>query len=199
MKSVHFARFVAVTLIAGAFSTGNASAEPAPMPTTDFTAQWELTGGPDQMMPSRITYSHALNKMRIDMKMKDQEMTMIREMGSGRSLMWSSMMPSMAMRIDTGKETKLEGDRTGRSDTVSGESCEIWMAKEAEVCVTADGIPVRSVGNGFTATMTKIDRSAQDAGTFEAPAGVQVMDMPQGMGGMGAMGAGMPGMPKLPF
>ena len=79
MKSVHFARFVAVTLIAGAFSTGNASAEPAPMPTTDFTAQWELTGGPDQMMPSRITYSHALNKMRIHMKMKDQEMTMIRD------------------------------------------------------------------------------------------------------------------------
>ena len=199
MKSVHFARILPAIAIAGAFSMQNAVAEPAPLPQTDFTAQWDLTGGPEQMQPSRITYSTSLNKMRVDMKMQGQEMTMIRDMGSGSALMWSSMMPGMAMRMDTAESMKLEGEPTGRTDSVSGEDCEIWLSNKAEVCITADGIPVRSSGEGFTATMTQIERSAQDAGQFEAPAGVQVMDMPKGMGAMGGMGAGMPGMPKLPF
>ena len=85
MKSVHFARILPAIAIAGAFSMQNAVAEPAPLPQTDFTAQWDLTGGPEQMQPSRITYSTSLNKMRVDMKMQGQEMTMIRDMGSGSS------------------------------------------------------------------------------------------------------------------
>ncbi|MCB1481161.1 MAG: hypothetical protein KDJ55_04145 [Rhodobiaceae bacterium] len=198
MKSGHFAHILSAIILAGTFSAQNAAAEPAPLPQTDFTAQWDVTGAPDQMKPSRFSYSSSLNKMRIDMNMEGQQMTVIRDMGNGSSLMWSSMMPGMAMRVDTGKDIKLEGEPTGRTDTVSGENCEIWLSHNAEVCITADGIPVRTIGGGVTATMTQIDRSAQDTGQFEAPAGMQVMDMPQGMGGLGGMGAGMPGM-RMPF
>lgn len=174
-----------------------AQGEPAPLPQTDFTAAWDLSGTPDQMGGSRITYSAELGKMRIDMNAQGQDMTIVRDMNSGQATMWSQMMPGMAMQMDQGERMRLEGQRTGQMDEVNGEPCEIWNSQGSQVCVTEDGIPVRSMGEGVTATMTGLDRSPQDTSLFEVPAGLQVMAMPKGMPGM-APGAGMPGM-KLPF
>ena len=126
------------------------------------------------------------------MTAEGQQMTMIRSMRDGVVTMWSSMQPGMAMRVDTDRSMRLEGERTGRRDTVNGEACEIWIASNGEVCVTDDGIPIRSSGKGTTATMVDLQRTAQDAGLFEPPAGMQVMTLPQIPGGA------MPG-PKLPF
>ncbi|MEM8877969.1 MAG: hypothetical protein AAGD23_08850 [Pseudomonadota bacterium] len=171
-----------------------AMAEQLPLPQTDFSAQWELQGAPEIDGPSRLTYSATLGKMRIDMQSEGQQMTMVRDLNGGESTMWSSMMPGMAMQMNTGADAIPNGQSTGQSDTVGGEACTVWQVEGSDICITADGIPVRSVGDGVTATMTSIDRSSQDAALFEPPAGVQVMPLPQGMPGMG----GMPNM-ALPF
>lgn len=190
---------LAGALFAGIGTTA-ARAEPAPMPQTDFTATWQIEGEQlESMGPSRIAYSASLGKMRIDMSGSGQNMTIVRNMETGQALMWSDMMPGMAMQVDTGRNFTLEGERTGQRDAVNGEACEIWTSNGAQVCITADGIPVRSVGQGVTATMTQIDRSPQDAGDFAPPEGLQVMNLPKGAAGMGGgMGAGM-GMPQGQF
>ena len=184
----------AATLLA---SAGAAHAEPAPKPQTDFTAAWQVSGTPAGSGPTRISYSSALGKMRIEMMAEGQPMTMIRDMNAGSMVMWSAMMPGMAMQVETGRKFDLEGQPTSETDTVSGEPCTIWLAYDAQVCVTADGIPVRTIGDGFSATMTEIERSPQEASLFAPPPGLQVMQMPRAAGGM-MPGAGMANVP-LPF
>ncbi|MFN0262828.1 hypothetical protein ACKTEK_03020 [Tepidamorphus sp. 3E244] len=178
---------------AASLAAFSAAAEPAPTPETDFTAQWEITGTPvDSSKPTRMTYSSELKKMRIDMNMGPQSMTIVRDMTSGEAVMWSDMMPGMGMKVNAGEGFKLEGERTGRTDEVNGESCEIWTSHKMEICITDDGIPVKSEGRGVTATLKSLDRSPQDPEQFALPEGVEVMDMPSAMSGM------MP-KPQLPF
>lgn len=83
--------------------------------------------------------------------------------------------------VDAGRQASAK--RTG-TDNVAGENCAIWefAAGEGETpgnaCVTRDGIPLRVVSGGETVMLAKsINRGAQDASLFAAPAGYEIVDM----------------------
>lgn len=106
-------------------------------------------------------------------------------------------------------------DKTGKTDTVAGYSCEIWNVSEdadkAEVCVAKgiafpmmgrhatgwqselnDAFPLRAITKDATGTekarmeVTKIEKKTIDDARFEVPAGYNTMSMDDMMKGLGA-------------
>jgi len=111
-------------------------------------------------------------------------------------------------------------DKTSKTDTVAGYSCDVWTATDAsgdktDLCV-AKGIAFPSMGRaaGWMAELgevfplravtsdpsgkektrmevTKIDKKSVDDAKFEVPAGYNTMNMDQMMKGMGGMGGSL--------
>ncbi len=111
-------------------------------------------------------------------------------------------------------------DKTGKTDTVAGYSCDIWKVTEdsgdkTDLCVgkgiafpsmgksvgwmseLSDSFPLRAVTTDATGKektrmeVTKIDKKSIDDSKFEVPAGYKTMSMDDMMKGMGGMGSSL--------
>ena len=173
-------------------------AETPPRPQVDFQGEWQIeqTGANLPMASMLMRYSADGAVMAMQMNQEGMEMNSIRYMDTGEMLMWTSAMPGMAMRMTLPEdEVTANAVKTDQRKDIDGESCTVWTVNETEVCLTDDGLPIESRFPGGVARLVNIDRSAQDGASFEPPAGLQIMDMPTGLGGQAMPGQGM----GLPF
>jgi Domain of unknown function (DUF4412) len=112
-------------------------------------------------------------------------------------------------------------DKTGKTDTVAGYSCDVWKATSdngdhSDLCVAkgisfpdfgtkqvwtsylGDGFPLRAVTTDAAGKekhrmdVTKIDKKSVDDSQFAVPAGYKTMDMGDMMKNLGAMGGRVP-------
>lgn len=110
-------------------------------------------------------------------------------------------------------------EKTGKTDTVAGYSCDVWKVTEAsgektEACVAKgisfpafgrhagwmssleDGFPLRAISYDSAGKekskmeVTKIDKKSIDDSQFQVPAGYTTQDMASMMRGLGGMGVG---------
>jgi hypothetical protein len=168
-----------------------AHAEP-PRPTVDFRGDWVLSDGKGMQITADMYYSADSQKMRIDMDQQGMSMSSVRDMESGETIMWSSQMPGMGMRMPTVKDTDFDGEPTADTKTIGNEICTIWKVKTVQVCLTEENIPLEATGEGFSASLENLERGAQDSTLFEVPAGLNIMDMPATMPGGLKPGSGLP-------
>lgn len=183
---------LALGLVASAIVGTPATAEPVPMPQTDYAAKGRFAGG------GEISVRHRAGKMRLDFTVAGAPVTMtgIVDLGSRKVLMTMPIPGAKtALEIDLADGGSFgqavgEGRRTG-SATVAGERCDTWEidgkgAGKAVACVTADGIHLRTEveNDGKRQTVMEIGgltRGPQDPKLFELPPGTQITKAPAGM------------------
>ena len=160
-----------------------------------YRAEANITGPNGQTLP--IVMIRDGGRMRMEMNTGEGATAVISNAQTGESIIVTTAMGrTMAMRAsgdqfeDPAKEWQAEvastATRTG-SCSVAGESGSEWTHQSDghtnTACVTSDGIILRATEDGRTTwEATRVTRGPQDASLFEAPAGVEVMDL----GNMGA-------------
>ncbi|ESR22741.1 hypothetical protein [Lutibaculum baratangense] len=186
-------------LLAGCFAAAISLAAPAmaepPLPQTDFSGTWVVRDGSGDEMKVAMRYSAADGAMRVEISPAGMQISAIRDMQSGDIVMWTSQMPGMGMRVKTPAdvESRVNATATGETETVRGETCEIWQVDEGRACLGEGNVPLRVEVDGTTAELHDLKREPQEAAHFSPPAGLTVMDMPAA-----AAMQGLP-LPRLPF
>jgi hypothetical protein len=145
-------------------------------------------------------------KMRMEMQTNDgpvivildpdtQQSIMVVNQGGRQMAIRTSNTPINDINERIRTEMAAKAHRTG-SCSVANEHGQQWEhvddggANPSVVCITDDGIPLRSTENGqITWEATSLQRGPQSADNFRAPAGVRVMDL--GPGAAAAMAAAM--------
>lgn len=187
--------FASLGICAGAATP--LSAEPLPMPSSDYYTKATMIGG--VTMISR----HSKGKLRVEMQQPGmpQPMTGYFDLRTRKGISVMSMpgMPPMAIEMDLDNEgghgvATGSGQRMGAA-TIAGETCDLWRIeanskeeKEADTvaCITGDGIPLRmeATVEGKRETVfqvTEISRAAQDPKLMTPPKNVKPMALPKGM------------------
>lgn len=185
-----------------------ASAEPVPLPTTDFEATATMMGS------GTMTMHHSGDRARIETDVGPMPITGIMNLKTRKMYMLMSIpgLGNTAMEVAIGNANYGQVYGTGKrvgSDTVAGEPCELWEMDSAKpghenkhfggpviVCLSRDHIPLRTEAtvNGKRkkiSEVTEVRRVKQDPSLFELPKGVAIMKMPKGMSD--SIAAGMAG------
>lgn len=185
----------------------NAKAEPIPLPNVDFEAKATTMG------KMNMTLRQSAGKARVEIQAVGMPaMTGIMDLKARKMIMIGAVpgMPNMALEVELGKDTGYgqvigNGKRIG-TDTVAGETCNLWEMEEAKnssnggpiiACLARDSIPLRTEmmvegKRRVVMEVTELKRGPQDPTLFAVPSNIQVMKMPKGAGG--ALQS-MPGMP----
>jgi len=210
--------------------------------TTPFEGELTMTMTSESKPPETLTYKVKGQKMRFDMPAGQHHGPMGGEGGwalfdvASKKITSVSDAKKTAFVIDmndpmmthaaAADATKPDVEKTGKTDSVAGYSCDIWKIKmksgnTGEGCM-AKGIAFPAMGPQsawarelgdyfplrFTETdatgkvkskmeVTKIEKKSLDDSLFVVPAGYQTMSLDQMMKSMGA-GGRMPGMPRPP-
>lgn len=198
------------TLLAFGLASGPAPAmaEPLPLPQPDFQLKASLRGG------GTLDLTHSQGKIRVEMSRAGVSSTIVGifDLKGRRMLMMVPAMPNMAVEMDIPPEYAVgalvgEGQRTGGSATVAGESCDLWKVESRHAsaigpttaCITADGIALRTeVDNKgkpeVIYEVTSLTRAPQPPSRFLIPPGTQVIRPKGGLGGLpGLLGGGVKG------
>ena len=188
-------------LVIGGFDT--ARAEPIPLPSVDYQAKATMMGG------SAVTIRHSGGKLRMEIQPHGiaQTITGIMDFPAHKMIMIGAVpgAHNMAMEIDIGRDASYgqlmgDGRRVG-SDTVAGESCELWEGDSkaglnsgpVTACIARDNIPLRTETTidgkrRVIMEVTELQRTRQDPAMFALPANIQVVRMPKGV----MLGTGAP-------
>jgi hypothetical protein len=181
--------------------------------------------------PHTITYDVKGTKMRFDSPAEqsgpmgggyvifdttNKKMTAVNDAKKSAFIMDVNAMGAQNPAMAQAAQTKPNVEKTGKTDTVAGYSCEIWHVSDekgsGDVCVAKgisfpklgrgapswqsmleDGFPLRAVMNDSTGKekdrmeVTKIDKKSLDDSRFEVPAGYQTMNMEDMMKGLGGL------------
>lgn len=177
----------------GLSSVSLASADPVPLPTTDFSLKADLKRG------GSIDIAHSQGRMRVEIQKPNVPGSMVGiiDLKARRMVVRTPNLPNMAVEIELPLEYVLgalsgTGLRVGE-DTVAGEACDVWKVdpqmKSAlgptTACITPDGIALRTVVEikGTKQTVfeaTSLTRAPQDQAQFQLPPGTQVVKVPKG-------------------
>ena len=166
------------------------SAERLPPLGTDFAVEGMVTGDQDSMP---MTLRHRAGVARVEIAMSGQTVVSLLELVARKatgiiSAGGRTMVVEMQLdQLPAGNHLCVtEGTRVGAS-SVLGEACDEYETSVKEtptpsrLCVTRDGIPLRSVdiATGRTTWLaTRVSRAPQDAALFQAPPGA--MRLPSG-------------------
>ena len=158
---------------------GAAVAEPMPLPRVDFDGEWQINSA-NSMSKAHVYYSAALSVFRIDMTTSGGETSMVRDMAKGQALVWGGLGDGVAMKFSVPSQNS-DVKATGDINDVDGEECEYWKGEDLKVCLSQDGIALRTVAHGRIVQLRNLERKDQDAALFALPDGLQLIEMPSDM------------------
>ena len=158
---------------------GAAVAEPLPLPRVDFEGEWQINSA-NSMSKAHVYYSASLSAFRIDMTTSGGETSMVRDMAHGHTLVWGGLSDGVAMKFTVPNQNS-DVKATGDINDVEGVECEYWKGEELKVCLSEDGIALRTVAHGRIVQLRNLERKEQDASLFALPDGLQLIEMPQDM------------------
>lgn len=182
---------------------GAAQAETLPMPQTDFALKAKVQQG------TTMDLARSGNRLRIHLeggKMPAPVLGII-DLKSFKMLMMLPDMPNAAVEAEVPPAYRSafprgEGEKVG-ADQVAGIDCEVWRVEKsadlktpAFVCITADGIPLRTEVESkgkrqLVYEATALVRAPQKPDLFVPPPGTQVLKVPPGAANL------LPGLGKL--
>ncbi len=168
------------------------AAEP-PYPTTDFSGTWVIQDGNGNEVQAGMHYSASQKAMRMELAPGGMDMHAIRHMDTGDTVVWSSQMGGMGMRLKTPTEVDVDIEPTGETDSVDGESCKVWRVEGGTACLADGNVPLRTKVEGATAELHDLKRGPQDASLFEPPADLNIISIKELKGLDGLK------LPNLPF
>ena len=200
---------LALSLGLAALFGSAASADPLPLPSTDFALTASLKRG------GTMELAHSQSKMRVVMNTPAAKTPIVGliDLTARKMVMMMPNVANMAIEIDLPPQYSVaalsgNGTRVGQ-DEVAGEACDLWQvdtppnaqsklnARDTVACITQDGIALRTEAEidgkkQVLYEVTSLTRGPQDPKLFQLPADVQVMKMPKGKLG-GALNLPIPG------
>jgi hypothetical protein len=183
-------RFAALALVSACvLAACNPSAPGGAFPDltgASYRAEATIQGPDGQALP--LVMIRSGDKVRVEMASPMGQMAMINNGESGENFVLitndgrTTAMEMSGVDYENpadkwGGDLASSATRTG-SCSVAGESGAEWTREQNTVCVTDDGIILRSTEDGRTTwETTSVQRGAQSADLFVMPAGVQALDM----------------------
>jgi hypothetical protein len=171
--------------------------EPLPIPAVDFEVHYDVWDTPFHA-PMRAFARHSGGRYRVDRDIIGGMISttaFAREGGQGATIFMEAGAKRAAFQVaDPTRDPvfaswrERSGTRTGETEMI-GERCVVWThagdvppAMRTEVCLTADGIPLRAalVRTPRIPLMRALhlQRRRQDPALFTVPAGIAVQDVP---------------------
>ncbi|WP_022728797.1 hypothetical protein [Fodinicurvata sediminis] len=155
------------------------AAETMPLPETDFEGEWADPGADSSGM--KVRYSSDLETMRVEGQSEGASGGMLRNMRNGEMTIWSDQMGEQALQGQIDDMGLMEGENTGETKTVNGETCTIWEVQGSQTCLTDDHIPMEVEHQQGHAVLRNLQRTAQDDSYFSPPEGLEIVPMPDAM------------------
>lgn len=223
MRSAHVAAGMAAAALALAMATGAVADELPSMTQASYSGSGMMILSDQPPIPFMVNFDRGLERREMTMEGQTQVFITRPDLGVTYMLMidmgMAMEMPLDAQGMNPADQIAAYNPVAVGSDTVLGESVTKYRLQGTDpmggsfdgfAWISGDGIILRMQGdnNGpeFSGSMsyelTALQRGPQDGSLFELPPGVQVMQMPGGMGGAMPGGAGgggggqMQGMPE---
>ncbi|MBY0337682.1 MAG: DUF4412 domain-containing protein [Acetobacteraceae bacterium] len=186
----------ALLLLATPSLPGGAFAQERPTvtPTRDVSVVYRVTGtmpdGRTETGEMRMSWLTAQGLLRMDMP-GGQGWMLVDTRNNGGFMVMEQMRAILALPPGSDPSRRLSASQTARftregSDRVANVSCTNWRVEDrgeqARMCVTDDGVVVRSSGgpraNGGTLEALRVEYGGQDPARFRRPEGYQNVQIP---------------------
>lgn len=170
---------------------------PLPFPSVDFELDGRLGVAGGAGAGTLVVLRHGAGKLRIEYQAFGAKGFMLLTRGSDIGTMVMVQPPNHAVAMDFDVTKPMPGHSTGMgiwwfsmgarggADRVLGEPCEWWhtnLGEPLRTCITADGIPIKTVRETDGETqwqVERLERRLQDPAQFAVPANAQRMQAPQ--------------------